>query len=187
MAVIVLPEAVRASPGFGANESAGSEQATICVLVRSPIADDPRVRRHCEAFHRAGWTVIGVGLPGARSPAPEWRVITRDDLSAAVWPSAPNQGAPENQSPGEPPGLPRPKAKRRPTRVAIRRWMERNTPYLWRAVAAAVGHGRLASYRLRLLMVRLRPGTAHDIYWSHYTDVCDIHACASTAKAQVWM
>src|SRR3954447_25959462 len=133
MAVIVSPEAVRATPGFGANEGAWSEQPTICVLVRSPIADDPRVRRHCEAFHRAGWTVIGVGLPGARSPAPEWHIITRDDLSTAVWPSAPSQGAPENQSPGGAPRLPRPKAMHRSTRVAIRRWMERNTPYLLRA------------------------------------------------------
>lgn len=52
---------------------------TICILALSPIADDPRVRRQAEAFHRAGWTVIAVGLPGARSPAPEWRIMTSED------------------------------------------------------------------------------------------------------------
>ncbi len=53
---------------------------TICLLVLSAPADDPRVRRQGEAFHRAGWNVVAVGMPGARSPAPEWRIVTRDDL-----------------------------------------------------------------------------------------------------------
>jgi hypothetical protein len=54
-------------------------QPCICVLALSPIADDPRVRRQADAFHRAGWRVMAVGLPGTHSPDPEWRIVTRDE------------------------------------------------------------------------------------------------------------
>src|ERR1700756_1214718 len=58
------------------------ERPTICALSLSAIADDPRVRRQAEAFHRAGWNVVAVGLPGARSAEPEWRILTRANLLA---------------------------------------------------------------------------------------------------------
>jgi glycosyltransferase involved in cell wall biosynthesis len=51
---------------------------TVCVLSLSAIADDPRVRRQAEAFHRAGWNVVGIGLPGAKSVPPEWPILTRE-------------------------------------------------------------------------------------------------------------
>ncbi len=60
------------------------ERPTICVLALSAIADDPRVRRQAEAFHRAGWKVVAVGLPGARSPDPEWPIFTGQNLPAAA-------------------------------------------------------------------------------------------------------
>ena len=56
------------------------ERPMICVLALSAIADDPRVRRQAEAFHRAGWKVTAVGLPGARSAAPEWRILTAENF-----------------------------------------------------------------------------------------------------------
>ncbi|HEX3861631.1 MAG TPA: hypothetical protein VHY35_08050 [Stellaceae bacterium] len=49
-------------------------------MALSPIADDPRVRRQADAFHKAGWEVVAVGVPGGRSSAPDWPVLTRDDL-----------------------------------------------------------------------------------------------------------
>jgi glycosyltransferase involved in cell wall biosynthesis len=61
------------------------ERPTICVLALSAIADDPRVRRQAEAFHLAGWKVVAVGLPGARSPDPEWPIFTRQNLPAATF------------------------------------------------------------------------------------------------------
>ena len=61
---------------------APAQRPAICVLSLSPIADDPRVRRQGEAFDRAGWTVIAVGLPGARSPEPGWRIMTSKDPHA---------------------------------------------------------------------------------------------------------
>ena len=63
------------------------EPRTICILALSPIADDPRVRRQAEAFHRAGWKVVAVGLPGAKSPPPKWPILTHNSLAAAQTPS----------------------------------------------------------------------------------------------------
>lgn len=45
----------------------------VCLLSLSCIPDDPRVRRQGDALHNAGWSVRAVGLPGAKSSAPEWR------------------------------------------------------------------------------------------------------------------
>jgi hypothetical protein len=49
-----------------------AQRRAICVPALPPIADAACVRRQGEAFHRAGWNVVGVGLPGTRS------VETRD-------------------------------------------------------------------------------------------------------------
>src|SRR5438477_3196241 len=48
----------------------------ICLIARSPIADDPRVRRHGDAFHSAGWQVVAVGLPGGHSARPVWPILS---------------------------------------------------------------------------------------------------------------
>src|SRR6185437_16827545 len=50
----------------------------ICILALSAIADDPRVRRQGDSFHRAGWNVVGVGLAGSRSGETSWPILTRD-------------------------------------------------------------------------------------------------------------
>lgn len=47
----------------------------IGILSLSAIPDDPRVRRQGDAFTYFGCTVTAVGLPGARSAAPSWKVI----------------------------------------------------------------------------------------------------------------
>lgn len=57
----------------------GRTEPTICLLGLSPVADDPRIRRQGDAFHRAGWNVVAIGLGGARSQAPSWTIITPDD------------------------------------------------------------------------------------------------------------
>lgn len=63
-----------------------------CLLAFSRIADDPRVRRQGDAFHRAGCDVTAVGLPGGLSPPPPWRVLTigknaarKADTSASLF------------------------------------------------------------------------------------------------------
>jgi glycosyltransferase involved in cell wall biosynthesis len=79
-----------ASPASSADRTAAQfsatlspEPTTICILALSIIADDPRVRRQAEAFHHAGWKVVAVGEPGAKSPPPDWSILTRDDLPPA--------------------------------------------------------------------------------------------------------
>jgi glycosyltransferase involved in cell wall biosynthesis len=75
--VLAPSSADRTAAQFTATSSA--EPRTICILALSLIADDPRARRQAEAFHRAGWKVVAVGLPGAKSPPPEWPILTRHD------------------------------------------------------------------------------------------------------------
>ncbi len=79
-----IPECPRWTPALhddgvsrgGSIRKSPAGPQTICLLALSVIADDPRVRRQGDAFHRAGWQVVGVGLAGARSPDPEWPVLT---------------------------------------------------------------------------------------------------------------
>ena len=48
----------------------------VCLLTRSWLADDPRVRRHGEALAAAGYDVVGVGWSGARADQPDWPQVT---------------------------------------------------------------------------------------------------------------
>lgn len=69
---------------------------SIGLLAFSRIVDDPRVRRQGDLFHRAGWTVWGIGIPGGLSANPEWQVLGNENrtpsetwqpLSGAVGPA----------------------------------------------------------------------------------------------------
>lgn len=53
------------------------------LLCLSAIADDPRVRRQGDLFMAAGWDVFAVGLPGARSPAPDWPIAIADETNTS--------------------------------------------------------------------------------------------------------
>lgn len=46
----------------------------VCLLSMSRIEDDPRVRRQGDALVHDRWSVLGVGLSGGRSTAPDWPV-----------------------------------------------------------------------------------------------------------------
>jgi glycosyltransferase involved in cell wall biosynthesis len=52
----------------------------IGLLCFSAIPDDPRVRRQGDLLHNSGYDVIAIGLSGAKSPVPEWRCLSADDL-----------------------------------------------------------------------------------------------------------
>jgi glycogen synthase len=60
----------------------------VCLLVVGPVADDPRVRRQGDALAGAGHDVTAIGLEGATSPGPAWKVVTvprrRDRLAVAT-------------------------------------------------------------------------------------------------------
>ncbi len=54
-------------------QEAAAAKPSVGLISISSIADDPRVRRQGDAFHAAGWNVVGIGLSGALSPPPAWR------------------------------------------------------------------------------------------------------------------
>ncbi len=52
-----------------------ARQRRIGILCLSAIPDDPRVRKQGDLLTQAGWDVVAIGLPGARSPAPGWTCL----------------------------------------------------------------------------------------------------------------
>jgi glycosyltransferase involved in cell wall biosynthesis len=145
------------------------ERPTICILALSAIADDPRVRRQAEAFHRSGWDVTAVGVPGARSAIPEWRILTGEDLSQPPL-EAFRCGA--TLSPGLRASF-WPKALRSIGRLAYR-------------LPRMIVRGRVR-YALRLLAVRFQPEIAQGIYWSFSENIRCIYHCAERVNASVWL
>jgi glycosyltransferase involved in cell wall biosynthesis len=145
------------------------ERPTICILALSAIADDPRVRRQAEAFHRAGWDVTAVGLPGARSGAPEWRILTGEDL-----PQPPLEAVQRRATLS--PGL----------RASFWSKALRSIGRLAYRLPRMIVRGRIR-YALRLLAVRLRPVIAQDIYWSFSENIRCIYRCAEHVNAAVWL
>jgi glycosyltransferase involved in cell wall biosynthesis len=167
--------------GAGAATTPGagpSAERSICVLALSRVADDPRVRRHCDAFHRAGWNVIAVGLPGADSPAPGWSIVTAESAPAVSEPQGSGDAAQQISAPR------RSKARaiaggllRRFAAMAITR----------RLIRGAIARLSILRYRLRQLGVGIRPRLAQDIYWSYSSNIQDIYACAGRVQAAVWL
>lgn len=153
----------------------------------APIADDPRVRRQAEAFHRAGWLVVAVGLPGAHSPAPAWRIVTRDDLP--------------------PDGAAAPRLMRLRFRIESHVQNLERRIALIRARRAAQSEAAAAADRVLaalalllrlirpdrirraacLLGVRFRPELAPRLYWSFATELRELYACARRVEADVWL
>lgn len=80
-----------------------SATKTICLLSRSAIPDDPRVRRQGDAFCAAGWAVHAFGLPGGKSDRPQW--MPRDTSADLA-----TQDITDHQS---------------PNRTWLRRWLRR--------------------------------------------------------------
>jgi len=190
------PRAYVASAGPGAR---------ICIIALSAIADDPRVRRQAEAFHNAGWNVVAVGLPGARSAAPEWLILTRETRRA---PTAAGCDLALGTSPAAP--EPSPCA---PLRAGIKAWLSpqslsaldrRTERYgglardilrplvrlayrLRRILAYPVRLVRRVIIGVRLLATRVRPAIAQEIYWSFSENIRQIYDCARRVDAEVWL
>ncbi len=80
------PEALSSAVGTG--------RPRVCLVSFSPIADDVRIRRHGDTLAADGWDVVAVGLPGAKSRLPDWRII--DSL-------VDDQAMPLEPEPGEAP------------------------------------------------------------------------------------
>jgi glycosyltransferase involved in cell wall biosynthesis len=139
-----------------------TSQRTICILSLSAIADDPRVRRQGDAFHAAGWSVVGVGLPEAKSAPVDWQIL--DERSAQDYHSPDAPAAPMPAS-----------AKSRLEQAAA--WMRRY-PVLRSAPRAYLA--------LQYLSVRLKPERALAIHWS-WGRVQRLWQCARAVRADVWI
>lgn len=145
------------------------EPPAICILALSAIADDPRVRRQAEAFHHAGWNVTAVGLPGARSPDPEWRILTGQNVPASRVEFV-ACGATTSAS----------------LRVRFRAKSLRSIGRFVRRLPRVLVSGRVR-YALLLLAVRIRPAVAQEIYWSFSENIRCIYRCAEQVNAALWL
>jgi glycosyltransferase involved in cell wall biosynthesis len=152
--------------------------ARICILSISAIADDPRVRRQGDAFKRAGWGVVGVGLSGAQSTPPEW--LMRE----------PNRDPPQALGPQPPPR----RGFARRLREAGRgggfaywslRWLFR----LLFQLHPNSGFGQA----FRLFLIRFRAARAERFYWTVTplrplsVNVNWVYTRASAVEADVWL
>ena len=171
--------------------ASSSETPSICILALSQIADDPRVRRQGETFHRAGWKVTAIGLPGAKSPSPEWAILTRSDLPAAL--PNPSQCTSHPEQLTVPPKLSLRQLMLEYFRLgtipfftaeAERQKFELKVKKVLGAILQLAG---LPRYRLRLLAIRLRPALAEKMYWNWSGNILDIYACGRRVKVAVWL
>ena len=149
---------------------------SICLLSLSCIPDDPRVRRQGDALFGAGWDIVAIGLPGARSERPPWMIYDGPTKSSQVLSN-----------------------KFEAKRVAVRAKASR----LYETVVSTGSRllrrmrelfTRLRSSQLitriilvtKLLSVRFRQKLALDIYWSR-EPIQQLYARAAGIRADVWV
>lgn len=132
---------------------------TVGILSQSSIADDPRVRRQGDALKAAGWNVIGVGLAGARAVAPDWPVLTTDNVG---------------QLP-EKPVMPDTGYRSAGWRAVLIDWLK---------TTARFG---LSQYDQRLLSVSIDQKCAEMVYWTLNSTFWELLALGRTLKADLWL
>jgi glycosyltransferase involved in cell wall biosynthesis len=133
----------------------------ICILTLSRIPDDSRVRRQGDAFSGAGWHVIGIGLSGARSPAPHWQTLDADC-------SVPN-----------PEGIPI-DCDGQGTAHPVFRHVNRIFGFL-------VNIGGRIGLAIRYPFVRIVPAYAGRLYWSATSKSTLLYAAGRTLQADIWV
>ena len=50
----------------------------VCLITQSWVEDDPRVRKHGDTLHAAGFQVSAIGFSGGRAAPPRWPVVEID-------------------------------------------------------------------------------------------------------------
>jgi glycosyltransferase involved in cell wall biosynthesis len=173
-------------------------QRTICILSLSAIADDPRVRRQGDAFHAAGWRVVGVGLPEARSKSVDWEILDGRaapndapgnavaSATAATARLARDRPNPDQPQPGgwhlDKPYHPASRLGCATARLP-QQGVVRSVLGALPALRPLLRRGRQA---VRYLSVRLKPERALDIYWS-WPDVRRLWQRGRAVRADVWI
>ncbi|QFU15920.1 glycosyltransferase [Microvirga thermotolerans] len=186
---------------------------SIGIIALSQIPDDPRVRRQGDAFTRAGWDVVGIGLAGSKSSPPSWPIRDETDLPLP----APVGQVEENKSDPLPKFLPdglttgqklirlatapdqlyfavRKRAcavavklgLKSPDIAAIVRRTARVTGLSWtrRQTLRRLGQVR---YVLRMQAPRLLPHTAESAFWRLNSRFDDLYRLGMEHRPDIWL
>lgn len=130
----------------------------IGILSQSAIADDPRVRRQGDALTAAGWKVVALGLDGAQSQPPDWRIVTPGAArELEVRPSMPATG-----------------------------YRTRGPRALGLKLLNSIGT-RLTPYERSLVGVRVDPGRAETVYWTMNSIFWDLLALGEREEVDLWL
>jgi glycosyltransferase involved in cell wall biosynthesis len=183
---------------------ADSEKPHICLLALSAIVDDPRVRRQGDLFAGNGWSVTAIGLPGGRSPLPQWRIldastfergsIARENACAiSATPSATSHRvlAPTKTAHA------RFVDSRKRAFARLARWprVQRIVLAIWRGVRLCallpVRRWLVLKHRARMIWVRFDAELAQRVFWSELPPVSqhlrNMYEAAGETKADIWL
>ncbi len=157
-------------------DQAADRPRSICLLSLSCIPDDPRVRRQGDALFGAGWDIVAVGRPGAKSRRPPWMIYDGPTKSSQV-PS--NEFKAKRVEVG-------PKASRRYELVISTgsRLLRRMRTLFTRLRSSRTCNQNILV--MELLSVRFRQKLALDIYWSR-EPIRQLFARAAGIRADVWV
>ncbi|RYE29959.1 MAG: glycosyltransferase [Hyphomicrobiales bacterium] len=166
----------------------------IGLICFSAIPDDPRVRRQGDLFHGRGWDVVAIGLPGARSRAPEWRCLdsesTTDRVSAPVFCSESSGG--DGRVAGSPAQADAdPALEGGRLAVARRAWRRLPPParrlahWLVGRVAFPVFHRARRAKDVALVYVSRRHANA--AYWRLNDRFDELYRLAKQEKVDIWL
>lgn len=164
--------------------NAGGERALRIGLISvSAIADDPRVRRQGDLFWERGWSVVAVGLSGARSKSPEWLCLevpaTDEDMAGTTVDSVhePREHASNPVSPI------RPEKSAPQLSLALRMWRTLPAPLRSTLRSPARSVLRLAD----IASVYLREKRATASYWRLNDRYALIYRLAKDQTADIWL
>lgn len=171
-------------------EQRSASRPRIGLICFSAIPDDPRVRRQGDLFHSRGWDVVAVGLPGAKSPLPEWRCLDLDSVSGAAPSEDASAGDESRIDPADRAKLNAGLAQKWGVHV-WRVWQHLSDP---RPEAARTRLGRIALSFLRRLyrakdvaLVYLNPHHAEKTFWTLNDRFRPLHALAAKEHVDIWL
>ncbi|AWM87680.1 hypothetical protein C4E04_13680 [Microvirga sp. 17 mud 1-3] len=180
---------------------------SVGIVALSQIPDDPRVRRQGDAFSRAGWDVVGIGLAGSQSPPPDWPLLDESNLVslqgggaligasladpiAPLWATdersrsgtaAPKQSARESKKDGS-------DSRRRAWEVAENtcRIAARYAGLGWIKRQAFRRLGQIR-YVTRMQAPRLWPKSAERTFWLLNSRFGDLYSLGKMQRPDVWL
>lgn len=173
---------------------------SVCLLSLSRIPDDPRVRRQGDALFGAGWSVVAIGQPGARSKRPVWPCFDSSHPAPIDVAVVSSTASGSNADAGPVPGVAADET-RIGTTVGVAEPRQRSAgEELIRAIArktlsptvrAAARRGLLhvmsrAVLGLRILKARMSPNIALDMYWS-WSSIQEIYDASRGVTADLWV